>query len=156
MFYRKGCATPSVRYDEAVEEALCFGWIDSIVKSVDEQSYVQLFTPRKPRSSWSRSNKERVERLIAAGRMAAAGLEKIELARRNGSWSNLDSVEALEVPDDLRCALARNRTARENFAKLSPSRKKQLLYRLNGAKRPETRIKRIEEVVAAAAANRPL
>lgn len=156
QFYRKNAALASVTYTEAVEEALCFGWIDSLVKSLDDQSYVQLFTPRKQKSPWSRSNKERVERLMAAGLMTAAGLEKIELARRNGSWESLDSVEALEVPDDLRRAFARNRKARENFEKLSPSRKKQLLYRVNGARRPETRRKRIREVVAAAAAKRPL
>lgn len=156
QFYKKNAARASVTYPEAVEEALCFGWIDSIVKSLDEQSYIQLFTPRKPKSTWSRSNKERVERLIAAGLMTAVGLEKIELARHNGSWESLDSVEALEVPDDLRRALARNRKARENFEKLSPSRKKQLLYRVNGARRPETRRKRIREVIAAAAASRPL
>ena len=156
QFHKKNAARASVTYPEAVEEALCFGWIDGIVKSLDEQSYVQLFTPRKPKSTWSRSNKARVERLIAAGLMTAAGLEKIELARHNGSWESLDSVEALEVPDDLRRALARNRKARENFEKLSPSRKKQLLYRVNGARRPETRRKRIREVIAAATANRPL
>lgn len=156
QFYKKNAARPSVTYADAVEEALCFGWIDSLVKSLDEQSYVQLFTPRKHKSAWSRSNKERVERLIAAGLMTAAGLEKIELARRNGSWESLDSVEALEIPDDLRRALARNRKARENFEKLSPSRKKQLLYSVNGARRPETRRKRIREVIAAAAGNRPL
>lgn len=156
LFYRKSTAHASVRYDEAVEEALCFGWIDSIVRSVDDQSYVQLFTPRKPGSGWSRSNKERVERLIAAGLMTAAGLEKIQLARQSGAWTSLDSVEALQVPDDLRRALARDRRARENFEKLSPSRKKQLLYRLNSAKRPETRSRRIAEVMAAVVENRPL
>lgn len=156
QFYRKNAARASVSYVEAVEEALCFGWIDSLVKSLDEQSYIQLFTPRKRKSAWSRSNKERVERLIAAGLMTAAGLEKIEQARRNGSWESLDAVEALEIPDDLRNALARNRKARENFEKLSPSRKKQFLYRVNGARRPETRRKRIREVIVAAAADRPL
>lgn len=156
QFYKKNAARASVTYVEAVEEALCFGWIDSLVKSLDEQSYIQLFTPRKQKSAWSRSNKERVERLIAAGLMTPAGLEKIELARRNGSWESLDSVEALEIPDDLRRALARNRKARENFEKLSPSRKKQFLYRVSGARRPETRRKRIREVIVAATANRPL
>ena len=155
-FYRKASGRASVTYAEAVEEALCFGWIDSLVRSFDDESYVQLFTPRKRNSAWSRTNKERVERLTAAGLMTAAGLEKIEEARRNGSWESLDSVEALEVPEDLRRALARNRKARENFEKLSPSRKKQLLYRVNGARRAETRRKRIREVIAAAAANRPL
>jgi len=155
-FYRKSSAKPSVRYDEAVEEALCHGWIDSVVRSLDDESYVQLFTPRKPKSAWSRTNKERVERLIAAGLMTDAGLEKIEAARQSGSWTSLDSVEALEVPEDFRRALARNRKARSNFEKLSPSRKKQLLYRINAARRPETRKKRIDEAIAAAAANRPL
>lgn len=155
-FYRKSSAKPSVRYDEAVEEALCHGWIDSVVRSLDDESYVQLFTPRKPKSAWSRTNKERVERLIATGLMTDAGLEKIEAARQNGSWTSLDSVEALEIPEDFRRALARNRKARTNFEKLSPSRKKQLLYRINAARRPETRKKRVDEAIAAAAANRPL
>ena len=154
MYYRKGTATRSVSYIEAVEEALCFGWIDSIVKSVDSESYVQLFTPRKPKSSWSSTNKARVQRLIAAGLMTPAGLEKIELAKNNGSWESLDSVEALEVPDDFRRALNRNRKALANFEAFSPSKRKALLYRISGAKRAETRARRIQLAVELAAQNR--
>lgn len=151
VFYKKGSGKPSVRYDEAVEEALCFGWIDSLVKSLDTERYIQLFTPRRPKSAWSATNKARVERLIASGAMTRAGLEKIELARSSGSWTRLDSVAALEVPPDFRKALAANRKARANFERFTPGKKKQLLYLINSAKRPETRQKKIAEAVILAA-----
>ncbi len=154
LFRKKSSSVPSVRYNDAVEEALCFGWIDSIVKSVDADSYVQLFTPRKPKSVWSKSNKIRVERLIEAGLMTPAGLEKVETARRNGAWESYDSVEALEIPADFRSALARHQSARDNFERFSPSRKKALLYLIITAKRPETRKRRIERAVRLASENR--
>jgi uncharacterized protein YdeI (YjbR/CyaY-like superfamily) len=140
-------------YEAAVEEALCFGWIDSKTRSLDEGHVLQLFTPRKPKSAWSKLNKDRVTRLAAEGKMAAPGLAAIERAKSNGSWIALDSVEALEVPKDLAAALARNKKAARNFDAFSPSAKKGYLYWINGAKRPETRAKRIRETVRLAAQN---
>lgn len=154
IFYKKASGKATVTYGEAVEEALCFGWIDSIVKTLDEHRYIQLFTPRKPRSGWSKTNKDRIEQLVNEGLMTSAGLEKIEAAKRDGSWTHLDAVEALMVPTDFRKALAANKRARENFERFPPGKKKQLLYRINNAKRPETRRKTIEEAVALAAENR--
>ena len=154
IFDRKASRPDRLAYADAVEEALCFGWIDSLVRSIDEGRYMQLFTPRKPKSVWSRSNKERVERLIAEGRMAAAGLARVEEAKRNGSWSALDAVEALVIPPDLKAALAANRKAHEHFHAFPPSARKAYLYWLNSAKRAETRATRLEEIVRLAAANR--
>ena len=150
---KKGADEPSPTYEEAVEEALCFGWIDSTMRPVDERRYRQLYSRRKPTSTWSRSNKERVERLISDGRMAEAGLAAIELAKRNGSWASLDRVEALEVPPDLRAALDSNRVAKRHFEAFPASIRKQMLYRVESAKRPETRVKRIAEVVDLASRN---
>lgn len=154
VFYKKTSGKPTVRYDESVEEALCYGWIDSLMKPVDAERYRQLFTPRKPKSKWSAPNKARVQRMVADGLMTEAGLEAIETAKRNGSWSSLDSVEALVVPPDFNKALNANKLARRNFDGMSPSRRKQLLYRINNAKRPETRARRIADAVAIAAENR--
>ena len=148
--YKKESGRPRVPYAEAVEEALCFGWIDSVMNPLDEYSFMQLFTPRKPKSNWSKLNKQRVETLIDQGLMTPAGLAKIEAAKADGSWTSLDKVEALDVPPDLAKALSKNKTALANFNAFSPSRKKMLLYWVNEAKRPETRAKRIAEAVAAA------
>lgn len=154
VYYKKGSGKPSVAYGDAVEEALCFGWIDTTVKSVDTERYMQLFTPRRPKSTWSKSNKERVDRLIAQKLMTAAGVEKIAAAKRDGSWSQLDTVEALKIPADFREALAANKQAQQNFRRLTDGKKKVLLYRIHGAKRPETRGKRIQEIIALVAENR--
>ncbi|MEX2439567.1 MAG: YdeI/OmpD-associated family protein [Actinomycetota bacterium] len=155
VLHKKASPAPTVGYEEAVEEALCYGWIDSRVEKLDELRRKQLFTPRRPGSGWSKSNKDRVARLIASKRMTKAGLALIEAAKADGSWTALDAVEALEVPDDLRAALASNRAARTNFSAFRPSVRKQLLYWIASAKRPETRAKRIAETVAGAAENRP-
>lgn len=154
VYYKKGSGKSSVGYGDAVEEALCFGWIDTTVKSLDAERYMQLFTPRKPKSTWSKSNKERVARLIAQKLMTAAGVEKIDAAKRDGSWSQLDTVEALKIPADFRHALAANKQAQQNFRRFSDGKKKVLLYRIHAAKRPETRRKRIHEAIALAAQNR--
>ncbi len=154
VYYKKESGKPRVAYADAVEEALCFGWIDSVMNPVDDLSYMQLFTPRKPKSNWSKLNKQRIEKLAEQGLMMPAGAAKIEAAKRDGSWTLLDAVEALTVPPDLARALARNKTAAKNFEAFSPSRKKMLLYWVNEAKRPETRAKRIVEAVAAAKENR--
>ncbi len=105
VYFKKSSGKPSVTYAEAVEEALCFGWIDSRLNSIDAVSYKQIFTPRKPKSGWSKLNKSRVERLISEGRMTAAGTAKIDLAKKNGSWSLLDASENLEIPQDFESAL---------------------------------------------------
>ncbi|HEV2643610.1 MAG TPA: YdeI/OmpD-associated family protein [Candidatus Elarobacter sp.] len=141
-------------YAHAVEEALCFGWIDSTLRSLDEKQYMQLFAPRKPKSTWSRVNKERVSRLMADGLMMPPGHASIELAKRNGAWESLDGVESLSVPDDLRQALARNPNAARNFDAFSPSSRKGYLHWLNSAKRPETRASRIAEIVSLSEQNR--
>jgi len=140
-------------YDEAVEEALCFAWIDSKVNTLDATRFKQVFSPRKPNSTWSKVNKWRVEVLIAQGLMMPPGLAKIERAKQNGTWTVLDAIEELIVPPDLMEALAENATARNYFEKFSPSSKKVILYWIQSAKRPETRQKRIEETVRLAGQN---
>jgi uncharacterized protein YdeI (YjbR/CyaY-like superfamily) len=140
-----------ITWDEIVEEAICYGWIDSVQRTLDAERSMQLITPRKPGSPWSALNKRRIEHLEAAGRLAPPGVAKIEAAKRDGSWSAADAVEALMVPPDLAEALARQPVAEANFAAFSPSAKKQLLWWIHSAKRPETRTKRIETVVASAA-----
>ncbi|GAB3836720.1 YdeI/OmpD-associated family protein [Hymenobacter jeollabukensis] len=147
VYHKKASGQPSISWSEAVEEALCFGWIDSKAVSLDAHRYKQVFTPRKPRSVWSKINKATLERLQAAGQMMPAGLRAVEVARQNGSWTAIDSSENLEVPADLAEALAANEEAGRNFAALSPSRRKMLLYRLLAAKRPETRARRVADVV---------
>lgn len=154
VFYKKASGKPTVRYDEAVEEALCYGWIDSLMRPVDGTKYRQLFTPRKPKSAWSKPNKERVARMIAAGLMTDAGLKHVEGAKTDGRWTAGDAIEALVVPADLRQALSRNKRALKNFQELTPGRKKLLLRLIDNAKRPETRLRRIEEAVARAAEKR--
>jgi uncharacterized protein YdeI (YjbR/CyaY-like superfamily) len=154
VFDRKSSRPERLAYGDAVEEALCFGWIDSLVNKLDDTRYVQLFTPRKPKSTWSRSNKIRVERLLAEGLMAPAGLASIELAKANGSWSSLDAVEALVMPDDLAAALAAIPGAAEKFAAFSPSARKAYLHWISQAVRAETRAHRVAEVARHAAANR--
>lgn len=155
VFYKKASGTPTVRYDEAVEEALCFGWIDSLMKPVDSEKYRQLFTPRKTKSRWSSPNKERVERMIAAGLMTDVGMAKIRVAKKDGSWQSRDVVETLDIPPDLRKALTAQKQT-ENFARIPPGRRKQLLGWIHEAKRPETRRRRIEQAVAIAAGRRSL
>ena len=115
VYFKKASGKPSVSYDEAVEEALCFGWIDSLVNSLDEERYMQVYTPRKRGSVWSKPNKERVARVVAAGLMTEAGLAKIEAAKADGSWSLLDPVDALLEPEDLKAALDSNPDARAAF-----------------------------------------
>ena len=146
--YRRTAAKSQVPYAEAVEESLCYGWIDGQVQNVDEARLAQLFTPRRSGSGWARSNKERVRRLIAAGRMRPAGLEKIAAAKRDGSWTLLDSVESVTVPADLRAAM-RKAVVSKRFAALSKTAKRAHLYALVTAKRPETRARRIDAVVRA-------
>ena len=150
MVFRKGAAR-QITYEAAVEEALCFGWIDSLMRPIDATRYKQLFTPRKPKSNWSALNKRRVERLIAAKRMTRAGLAKIEAAKQDGSWAKLDAVEAMVIPPDLKKALAANKKAKAFFDGSAPSSRKGALYWIAGVKSAELRAKRIAHVVAQAA-----
>jgi len=145
---RSGATGPT--YEEAVEEALCFGWIDSRMHRLDDARFEQWFSPRRAGSIWSRSNKQRVERLVEAGLMTPAGLVKIEAAKADGSWEILDRVDAREVPKDLAEALAAVPGAPEGFAALAPSAQKEYLYWVLSAKRRGTRAARVAAVVAEA------
>ena len=145
---------PRVEYEDAVEEALCFGWIDSQGGNVDERRSRQYFAPRKPTSGWAATNKERVERLIADGRMAPAGLAAIERAKANGSWTLLDAVEQGIVPDDLAEALAGHPPAAANFDGFPKSARRAMLEWIAQARRPETRAKRVLEIAERAAENK--
>lgn len=129
-----------------MDEALCFGWIDSTKKSMDEERYMQYFSKRKPTSIWSKINKEKVALLIETNKMTEAGLESIETARQNGSWTKLNDIEALVIPEDLKAVLRSYDHALEYFENLSRSNQKILLYWIASAKRPETRQKRIIEI----------
>ena len=151
--WRRGSGNTSVGYEEAVEEALCVGWIDSVAGRLDEQRGLQWFSPRRPTSGWARTNKARVERLIAAGLMLPAGMTAIQEAKRNGSWTRLDDVENLVVPVDLAAALAAGSPGREHWDAFSRSRRRAVLDWISQAKRPETRAKRIAEVAEHAARN---
>jgi len=150
---RSGSSLPRLSYDESIEEALCFGWVDGQAGTLDEQRAKLYFAPRKPHSGWAATNKARVERLIAGGLMAPAGLAAIERAKANGSWELLDSVERLEVPDDLAAALEARFAAAVNFAAWPASVRKQALTSLVHAKRPETRSERIRKIAETAARN---
>jgi uncharacterized protein YdeI (YjbR/CyaY-like superfamily) len=152
--FKKNSGQPGIRYEEAVEEALCFGWIDSLPKKLDDLRWQQWYSPRKPKSVWSKINKERIERLIASGKMRPPGLQKIEAAKADGSWTALDSAEALEIPPDLAAAFRANPPALGYFDAFPRSVKRGLLGYLSAAKRPETRAKRIQVLVEKAAANR--
>lgn len=149
MVFLKG-KDRQLSYDDAVEEALCFGWIDSLTKSLDERAYLQLFTPRKPKSAWASSNKKRVERLIKRKLMTRAGLAKIEAAKKDGSWTKLDAIEAMTVPADLAKALARRKKARAFFDSLAPSTRKAIMYWVTGVKNPDLRAERVAHTVSQA------
>jgi uncharacterized protein YdeI (YjbR/CyaY-like superfamily) len=140
-------------YEAAVEEALCFGWVDSTGRPIDDERSKLYFAQRKPRSVWAASNKARVERLIDEGRMAPAGLAAIERAKANGSWEMLDAVERLEVPQDLNAALEARPPAAVNFAAFPPFARKMMLGWVATSRRSETRAARIAEVAEAAARN---
>jgi uncharacterized protein YdeI (YjbR/CyaY-like superfamily) len=154
VYYKVNSAKPSIKYSEAVKEALCFGWIDSKVNSLDSDRYMQIFTPRKPKSVWSKLNKQYIEELIEQELMTEVGLAKIEAAKQDGSWALLDAVEALIVPSDLQQALDQNETAKRNFEAFSNSTKKNILFWIDSAKRSETRSKRIAQTIEAAIQNR--
>lgn len=151
--YKKAGGTPSVTYDEAVDEALCFGWIDSSVKKGTDDYYLQFFTKRNPKSKWSRVNKAKVEKLIQAGLMTDAGMKMIDLAKQTGTWTALDDVESLINPPDLQQQLDANPTAKQYFEAFPRSVKRGILEWLLNAKTTVTRTKRIDEIVTLAERN---
>jgi uncharacterized protein YdeI (YjbR/CyaY-like superfamily) len=147
-FAKKNSGVESLRYPKALEIALCYGWIDGQVASVDETWYRQRFTPRRPRSKWSRINRAAVERLHAEGRLAPAGLREMESAQQDGRWAAAyPSPSNMTVPDDLAAALEAHPRARLFFEQLNSQNRYAILYRLLDAKRPETRQRRLEEFV---------
>ncbi|HEU4491856.1 MAG TPA: YdeI/OmpD-associated family protein [Jiangellales bacterium] len=153
--WKQATGRPSLPYEAMIEEALCFGWVDSTVRTLDSERSMMLMTPRKPTSTWARTNKDRVERLLAAGLMQPAGIAAVEAAKANGSWTVLDSVDALEVPDDLAAALDAEPGARAAYEGFSPSNRKMILWWVKSAKRPETRERRIAETARLAARGIP-
>ncbi|MEQ9377908.1 MAG: YdeI/OmpD-associated family protein [Imperialibacter sp.] len=153
IIYKKESGTPSVYYPEAVDEALCFGWIDSKPNKRDEKSYFQFFAKRNPKSKWSGVNKRKVTRLLNEGRMAPAGQKMVELARQTGTWEALNDVEALSIPHDMEALLKNTPAAATNFSSFPPSTRRGILEWISNAKKPETRQKRIEETVSLAAQN---
>ncbi len=153
IIYKKESGVPSVYYPEAVDEALCFGWVDSKPNKRDDKSYYQFFAKRNPKSNWSRVNKEKVELLLKENLMAPAGLKMIELAKESGTWNALDDVENLILPSDLQAVFDQNSSAYEHWGKFPRSSKRGILEWIFNAKRKETRAKRIEETVRLASEN---
>lgn len=153
IFYKIKSPMFNISWSDSVDEALCFGWIDSVKKRIDNESFKQYFTQRKAKSNWSKVNKEKVQTLIEQGLMQAAGFKSIEIAKENGSWESLDSIEALDIPNDLKVELAKHDSATQFFNGLSKSQKKILLYWVLSAKREETRQKRIIDIAQNAAKN---
>ena len=146
IIHKKASQNPNLNWSEAVDQALCFGWIDSKMQSIDEEKYRQYFCKRKAKSIWSRINKDKVKTLIEQGLMEEAGCKSIEIAKENGSWTILDEVEALVIPDDLEEEFSKYKASKEYFNNLSKSVRKRLLYWIVSAKRKETREKRILEI----------
>jgi len=142
-----------VYYTEAVDEALCFGWIDSTPKKRDEKSYYQFFAKRNPKSNWSKVNKDKVANLLEQGLIESEGLKMIDIAKQNGTWTALDEVENITIPHDLQALFSNNPTAFDHWEKFSRSSKRGILEWILNAKKPETRQKRIEETVALAEKN---
>lgn len=145
---------PRVDYEDAISEALCFGWIDGTLRRLDEDRTMLYFAPRKRGSTWAGTNKVRVERLAAAGLMTPAGLAVVERAKADGSWTVLDGVEALAVPDDFAAALSADPVAQAGYVALPASAKKQLIWHVVSAKRPETRARRVAAALEMARAGR--
>jgi len=145
--YKVKSGKPTITWSEAVDEALCFGWIDSIRRPIDAEKFLQFFGKRKPTSTWSKVNKEKVQNLMEEGRMTAAGLACIDIAKQNGSWTMMDTVEALIIPNDLNKAFKTQKGSKDFFMSLPKSIKKRILQWLVLAKLKETRLKRVDEIV---------
>ncbi|MCU0445039.1 MAG: YdeI/OmpD-associated family protein [Microscillaceae bacterium] len=153
IYYKKNSDKPSIAYPDAVKEALCYGWIDSKVNKLDEFSYKQVFTPRKPKSVWSKVNKAYLEELLAQNLMTEAGLKTIEIAKQNGAWSSIDEIENLILPADFAEALQKNPIAASNYETFAKTAKKSILLYITGTKKPEVRAARIDETVKLAEQN---
>jgi uncharacterized protein YdeI (YjbR/CyaY-like superfamily) len=151
--YKKDTNKPRVEYGDAVQEALCFGWVDSKPRKLDDERSMLWFAPRKVRTGWSRPNKERIERMIALGRMRPAGMAKIDQAKLDGSWTKLDAVEDLVVPEDLVNAFNKFKDAATNFEAFPRSAKRGILEWILNAKQPQTRANRIAETARLAQVN---
>jgi uncharacterized protein YdeI (YjbR/CyaY-like superfamily) len=148
VFYKKHTGKPNISYDDAVGEALCFGWIDSIIKRIDEDRFARKFTPRKINSKWSKLNKDRAERMIREGRMTKPGLVQINEAKKSGKWfAKVLPTKEIEVPQFMRQALAANQKALRNFGNLAKSYKRQYIGWVMSAKKEDTKRKRLAEVV---------
>ena len=153
VIYKKGQDGSTLTLSEAVEEALCFGWIDSTANKLDEKRFKVMYTQRKPKSVWSKINKARVAKLIKAGLMQPAGMAMIKLAKKTGTWNTLNDVDALKYPEAFNQALTKNKKAKIYFAAFPPSVKKQILFWIQSAKTPDTQSKRIKETINKAAKN---
>jgi uncharacterized protein YdeI (YjbR/CyaY-like superfamily) len=153
IYYKPISGKTRVSYNDAVDEAICFGWIDSKPNKLDELRSIQFFAPRNPKSNWSKVNKERVVRLIEEGRMTASGLNVIEAAKKNGAWDALNEVEEMIIPADLLAELKTEKQAFDYFMKFPKSSKKNILEWIYNAKQNETRVKRIAETVKLAKEN---
>jgi len=148
VYYKTSTGKESITWEESVEEALCFGWIDGVRKSIDEEQYTIRFTERKPSSIWSLVNTKKAEKMIAEGKMLPEGMAKIEHAKQNGQWGKAYSMKGeTELPEDFAKALKKNKKAREYFDSLSPSNKFTYVYQINAVKKPEGRAERIKKVV---------
>jgi uncharacterized protein YdeI (YjbR/CyaY-like superfamily) len=146
---KKGSDIASISYAEALEVALCYGWIDGQKAKFDEEHWLQRFTPRRPRSKWSKVNRDQAEELIARGLMKPAGLQEVERAKTDGRWDAAYAGQrSMTIPDDLRLALEKNERAGEFFATLDSRNRYAILYRVQEAKKPETRARRIEKFIA--------
>jgi uncharacterized protein YdeI (YjbR/CyaY-like superfamily) len=153
MYYKKSTGKPHLSYDEAVEEALCFGWIDSTPNKINDEMSKQYYAPRNPKSKWSKLNKTRVDKLLELDLMTNAGMKMIELAKKTGTWNALNDVDNLVIPEDLQAALQSLTHADANFNAFPSSTKKGILEWILNAKTPETRSKRVLETATLAAQN---
>jgi uncharacterized protein YdeI (YjbR/CyaY-like superfamily) len=153
IIHKKNSIRGNLSYNDAVEEGLCFGWIDSKPNKLDEDTYKLLYSPRKTKSVWSKINKLKIEELIKTGKMHSAGFARIEAAKKDGTWVILDAVENLEMPEELKKSLLKNKKARQFFEAFPPSIRKQIFWWISSAKTVETKNKRIIETVTLAEKN---
>jgi uncharacterized protein YdeI (YjbR/CyaY-like superfamily) len=149
--YKQHIQDKYLAWGDIVDEALCFGWIDGVARALDDDRSMLYLSPRRPKSVWSKVNKERIARLITTKRMAPAGSRKIEVAKQNGSWTELDAIEAMETHPELDAALDRNKAARRHYDSFPPGARKQIIRWVSEARTAPTRVKRIQETVALAA-----
>jgi len=147
VFAKKHTGLPTLSYEDAVQEALCYGWIDSLIKSIDHRFHMQMFTPRKAKSAWSATNKARVAKLMKSDLMTPAGRAAVALAKKSGSWNAYAEVDAMTIPPELQRALDASPDAKKNWPTYSTSARRSFLHALNNAKRADTRERRIREIV---------